>query len=219
MFSTCNTACVGASELSKNDQCATYQRSEVPVRLLVAKCNVDFPEGDYDDNVLATAIETLITNGEVSATPELSNVEWSDPTNTTKQFRARNRPASVITTGRTFTARDYNAFDVNSAGTATPYDDRIIYLDEIQAKSTRIVGYITDSGKIYLFLDKNGAFMSYSPNFFTGWDNEVDGQTIEFKNYVINFVSDPLARLSLPYLDIIGANAVAQLGWLYQNAQ
>lgn len=219
MLSTCNTACVGSAKLSKTDMCATYQRSEVPVRFLTANCDFDLPEGDYDSSALADAIVDAIADGKIGATPELANVEWADPTTTKKQFRSRCRPAKTINTGRTITARDYNAFDVVSAGTAMPYNDRIIYLDEIQAKSTRIIGYVTCDGKIYLFLNEQGGFMSYSAHFFTGFDNEVDGSTFEFKNYMIEFVGDPLKSLRTPYLDIVLAGAVDDLGWLYNSAQ
>lgn len=217
MYPSCNTACVNSTTLTKLDICPSEQRSEVVVRYLTAKCDFTFPTGLYTANALATALVAAITNGEVSATPELSNVEWSDPTTATKLIGNRTRPAKNYITGRTLTARDYNAFDVDGTGASVPYNDRIIYLDEIQAPSTRIVGYVTADGKIYLFLDAKGAFLPYSANFFTGFDNEIDGQTIEYKNYVLNFVGDPLARLRTPYLDIIQAGGVAQLGWLYQS--
>lgn len=218
MFSTCNTACVDTSTLSKADICNVYQRNEVVVRLLTSKCDFDLPVGDYDSSALADAVTDAIADGKIGATMELANVEWADPTTATKQYRSRCRPASTINTGRVLNARDYNAYDVNAAGASTPYNDRIIYADEIQSPSTRVIGYVTCDGKIYLFLNDKGGFMSYSIHHFIGYDNEVDGQSIEFKNYVISFVGDPL-KLRTPYLDIVAAGAVADLGWLFNNVK
>lgn len=216
MFSTCNNACVDALTLTETTQCLTYQRSEVPVRLIVATCDTDFPSGNYDDNAHAVAFAALITAGDVTATFELADFAWADPTTTQKQYRPRRSPAASITTGRQLTAKDFNAVDVDNTGAASPYFDRDFYKNVIQNKAVKIRGYVTDAGKIYLFLDQNGNFMSYDVNFFTGWDNDIDGLSVEFKNYIINFVADPMINVTTPYLDIPLAGAQATLGWLYQ---
>ena len=214
MFSTCTSACVGSVSLTKTDQCHLYQRSEVPVRLIIAKCDVDFPTGAYDDTALATAFEALITSGDISATPEIADLQWADPTTTTKQYRGRCRPAETIKTSRALTGRDFMATDVNSSGTATPYADRLFFKNLIQNKAVAIRGYVTCDGKIYLFLNKNGTFMQYSALFWTGYDTDVDGQSVEFKNYSITFMGDPV-DYTTPYLDIVEAGATANLGWLF----
>lgn len=214
MFSTCNSACVGSVLLTKTDQCDVYQRSEVPVRLLLSTCDFDFPVGDYDDNVLATAIEDAITDGFISVTPELSEVAWADPTTAQKNYRARCRPASTINVSRQLTGKDFNATDKVSAGTASPYQDRLFFKNLVQNPAIAIRGYVTCDGKIYLFLNPNGTFASYTAHFFTGFDTEIDGQNVEFKNYVLTFNGDPV-NWTTPYLDIIEASAEAQLGWLF----
>ena len=215
MFSTCNSACVGSATLTKTTQCDTYERSEVPVRFLIANCDFDFPTGDYDDEALAVLIEDAITAGDISATPELADVAWSDPNTTTKNYKARCRPASTIATSRVLTAKDFTATDKNAAGTSSPYEDRLFWQNKLQAKSTAIRGFITCDGKIYLFLNKNGTFASYSAHFFTGYDTEVDGKNVEFKNLSLTFSGDPV-NYTLPYLDIVAANSVDTLGWLFQ---
>jgi hypothetical protein len=215
MLSTCNNACVDTLILPQTTQCATYQRSEVPVKLILALCNVDFPAGQYDDPTLASAVEALFTAGSASATFELADFQWADPTTTTKQYLSRRNPPNMITTGRQMTAKDFNAVDVDPANAAFPYFDRDFYRDVVQNKAVKIRGYVTDSGRIYLFLDKNGNFMAYNVNYFIGWDNEVEGQSVEFKNYIITFVADPLSQIVTPYLDIpLSGNT--NLGWLYQ---
>lgn len=216
MFSTCNSACVDTQTLTPTSQCKTYQRNEVPVRLLLALCTTNFPTGNYDDNVLATAIETLITNGEISASFELADFVWGEPTTTTKQYRPRRSPNKTIITGRQLTAKDFNATDEDYSGTAFPYFDRDFYKNVVQNKAVKIRGYVTAQGRIYLFLDMNGNFMDYDITWFIGWDNDVENSSIEFKNYNINFAGDPISNITTPYLDIPAANAVSQLGWLYQ---
>lgn len=216
MLSTCNSACVDTLTLPLTTQCDISTRTEVPVRLLIATCDTAFPTGDYDDNLHAAAIYALVTAGNISATFELANFEWSDPTTTQKSFLSRVRPSTTITTGRTLTARDYTATDVLADGSATPYQDRLFYKNVIQNKACKVRGYVTDAGKIYLFLDSKGEFMGYDINYWIGFDNEVDGQSIEFKNYQINFIGDPLRQITTPYLDIKLAGAETELGWLYQ---
>jgi hypothetical protein len=217
MFSTCNTACVDSLVLTPTTQCDVYQRSEVPVRFILATCDTDFPSGAYDDLVHATAFEALITAGNVTATFELADFVWADPTFTQKQYKAIRSPKSDITTGRTLTAKDYNATDVDNVNAAFPYFDRDFYKNVVQNKAVKIRGYVTDQGRIYLFLDQNGNFMSYSLQAFTGWDGEVEGQSVEFKNYVLTFVADPMISIVTPYLDLKLADPTDTLGiaWLY----
>lgn len=217
MFSTCNTACVDSTTLTPTSQCDTYQRSEVPVRLILATCDTDFPSGSYDDNALAVSFEALVSAGSVSATFELADFVWADPTFTQKQYKAIRSPKSEIVTGRTLTAKDYNATDVDYLAAASPYFDRDFYKNKARNKGVKIRGYITDQGRIYLFLDQNGAFMSYSLQSFIGWDGEVEGQSVEFKNWMINFVADPLAQMVTPYLDLKLADPgnALDLGWMY----
>ncbi len=214
MFSTCNTTCVGSVVISKTDQCDVYQRSEVPVRLILGLCDFDFPVGDYDDNALALLVETAITAGQIGVTPELSEVSWADPSTTTKNYRARCRPLKTINVSRQLTGKDFNATDVVSAGTATPYQDRLFFKNIVQNPAVAIRGYVTCDGKIYLFLNPNGTFASYTVHFFTGFDTEIEGQNVEFKNYVITFNGDPV-NWTTPYLDVIAAGAQSTLGWLY----
>lgn len=215
MFSTCSTACVGTLTLTKTDQCDVYQRSEVPVRLLLAKCDFDFPVGDYDDAALGTLIAEAIDDGNMSATPELADVSWQDPTTTTKQFKSRCRPMATIEVSRILTGKDYTATDVNSAGTASVYQDRIFYQDIVQNKGTAVRGFVTCDGKIYLFLNKNGTFAQYTASFWTGYDTDVDGKNIEYKNYALTFMGDPV-NFRLPYFDIVAAGSIDDLGWLFQ---
>lgn len=217
MFSTCNSVCVDTLTLPLTTQCDTYQRSEVPVRLLIATCDTDFPVGDYDDNVHATAFAALITSGNISATFELADFAWGDPTTTTKQYKSRRSPVSTITTGRQLTAKDFNATDTDPTGTAYPYWDRNFYKNVVQNKAVRIRGWVTEQGRIYLFLDKNGNFMSYDQHYFTGDDIEIDGQNVEFKNYIMNFAADPRINIITPYLDLPLADPTDALGlsWLY----
>lgn len=216
MFSTCNSACVGSLTLTKSDQCNVYQRSEVPVRLIGALCNTDFPTGDYDDAALATAFAALITAGEVTATYELADVAWADPTTATKQYRGRCRPPKVINVSRQLTGKDFNATDVDSAGAAEPYADRLFFENIVKNPAFAIRGYVTCDGKVYLFLNPNGTFMSYNAHFFTGYDTEIDGQNVEFKNYSITFMGDPVAYTT-PYLDIVAAGNDPNLAWLFQS--
>jgi hypothetical protein len=152
----------------------------------------------------------------ISATFELAEFNWADPTTTKKNFLSKARPSKTITTGRTLTAKDYSAVDVDNAGASSPYFDRVFYKDIIQNKACKIRGYVTEGGTIYLFLNEKGEFCSYDINYWIGYDNEVDGQCVEFKNYAIDFVGDPLRQITTPYLDIIEAGAQASLGWLYQ---
>lgn len=215
MFSTCNSLCVGALTLTKTDQCAVYQRSEVPVRLLIAKCDFAFPAGNYDDNALATLIETAITDGDISATPELAEMAWADPTTAQKLYRARCRQPKTVNVSRVLTGKDFNATDVTAAGSASLYQDRLFWKNIIQNKGTAIRGYVTCDGKIYLFLNSNGTFAQYSVHFFTGFDTEIEGENVEYKNYSITFTGDPV-NYTTPYLDIIASSAEAQLGWLME---
>jgi len=215
MFSTCNTTCVGEVLLTKTDQCAVYQRSEVPVRLLLGLCDFDFPTGDYNDEDLATAIDAAITAGSISATPELSDLVWADPTTAQKNYRARCRVADTINVSRQLTGRDFNATDVNSAGTASVYQDRLFFKNLVQNKAVRVRGFVTCDGKIYLFLNANGTFANYTAHFWTGYDTEIDGTNVEFKQYSITFNGDPV-NWTLPYLDIVAAGAEATLGWLFE---
>jgi hypothetical protein len=215
MFSTCNTTCVGEVLLTKTDQCAVYQRSEVPVRLLLGLCDFDFPTGDYNDEDLATAIDAAITAGSISATPELSDLVWADPTTAQKNYRARCRVADTINVSRQLTGRDFNATDVNSAGTASVYQDRLFFKNLVQNKAVRVRGFVTCDGKIYLFLNSNGTFANYTAHFWTGYDTEIDGTNVEFKQYSITFNGDPV-NWTLPYLDIVAAGAEATLGWLFE---
>lgn len=216
MFSTCNDACVDSLVLAPTTQCETYQRSEVPVRLILATCDTDFPEGVYTDIAHATAFKALITSGNITATFELTDFQWADPTTTQKQYRSRRSPMSTITTGRQLTAKDFNAVDVDNLAAPSPYFDRDFYKNVVQNKAVKIRGYVTESGRIYLFLDNKGQFMSYDINFFTGWDNDIDGKSVEFKNYILNFVGDPMINVVAPYLDIIEAGAEPDLGWLFE---
>lgn len=218
MLSTCNSACVDTFTLTTTDQCDIYQRSEIPVRLITATCNTAFPTGTYDDIALATAFEALVATGNISATFELAEFSWSDPTTTTKQYRSRRSPAKTITTGRTLTARDYTATDVNASGTATPYHDRTVFVDELQNPATKYRGWITADGRIYLFLNVNQEFMPYDVNHWYGQDIEVEGQVVEFKSMNINFVGDPIATMNLPYLDLMQADPTDTLGlaWMYR---
>lgn len=214
MFSTCSAACVGTVSLTKTNQCDVYQRSEVPVRLILAKCDFDFPTGAYDASALATAIEAAFTAGELTATPELADLQWADPATTTKQYRGRCRPASTINVSRQLTGKDFIATDVDSAGTASPYEDREFFKNIVKNKGVAIRGYVTCDGKIYLFLNANGTFMQYSASFWTGFDTDVDGQSVEFKNYALTFMGDPV-DWTTPYLDIVAAGGTAGLGWLF----
>jgi hypothetical protein len=216
MLSTCNSACVGALTLTLTTQCDTYQRSEVPVRLIIATCDTAFPSGTYDDTLHAAAFEALITAGQISATFELTDFNWGDPTTTKKNFLSKARPAKTITVGRQLTAKDYTATDVDAAGAASPYEDRLFYKNVVQNKGAKVRGYVTESGRVYLFLDEKNEFCGYDINFWIGYDQEVEGKSIEFKNYMIEFVGDPLKNITTPYLDIIGAGAQSTLGWLYQ---
>lgn len=215
MFSTCNSSCVGMITLPSTDICDVYQRSEVPVRLILAKCDFDFPQGQYDSTTLATAFETAIANGDITATPELADLQWADPTSTTKQYKGTCRPPSTINVSRQLTGKDFNAFDVNSTGGAAVYNDRYFFKNIIKNKAVAIRGYVTCDGKVYLFLNSNGTFMQYSAQYFTGYDTEVDGQRVEFKNYSITFMGDPV-DWTLPYLDIVAAGSISSLGWLFQ---
>lgn len=214
MFSTCSTACAGSVTLTKTDQCNVYQRSEVPVRLILGVCTIDFPTAAYDSAALSAAFKALIASGDISATPELSDVAWADPTTATKNYRARCRPAKTINVSRQLTGRDFNATDVNSAGTASAYQDRLFFENLVQNPAVAIRGYVTCDGKIYLFLNENGTFASYTAHFFTGWDTEIDGQNVEFKNYNITFNGDP-AKFTTPYLDIVAAGNDPDLAWLF----
>lgn len=218
MLPTCNSACVDTFTLTTTDQCDIYQRSEIPVRLIVATCNTTFPTGAYDDIALATAFESLVGIGSISATFELADFSWSDPTTTTKQYRSRRSPAKTITTGRTLTARDYTATDVNAAGSATPYQDRLFFVNTLQNAAVKYRGWITADGRIYLFLNSNGEFMSYDVNHWYGQDVEVEGQVVEFKNMNINFTGDPTATMTTPYLDLLEADPTDTLGlaWMYR---
>lgn len=215
MFSTCNTTCVGEVLLTKTDQCAVYQRSEVPVRLLLGLCDFDFPSGEYDSDDLADAITAAITAGQISATPELSDLVWADPTTAQKNYRARCRVADTINVSRQLTGRDFNATDVNSAGTESLYEDRLFFKNLVQNKAVRVRGFVTCDGKIYLFLNSNGTFANYTAHFWTGYDTEIDGTNVEFKQYSITFNGDPV-NWTLPYLDIIAAGAQTDLGWLFE---
>jgi hypothetical protein len=216
MLSTCNAACAGALSLTLTTQCDIYQRSEVPIRLIGARCDTAMPVGDYDDTLHATAVASLFDSFLMTATFELAEFAWSDPTTTTKNYFSRKRPARTKTTGRSLTARDFAATDTDAAGTASPYEDRLFYKNIIQNPAFKFRGYVTEQGRIYLFLNEQGEFMDYDINFWTGWDNDVDGQSVEFKNYALNFIGDPLKYATTPYLDIIASGAQSDLGWLYQ---
>lgn len=216
MFSTCSTACVGAVTLTKTDQCNVYQRSEVPVRFLLALCNFDFPTGNYDDSVLSDAVALAITNGNISATPELADVAWADPNTATKNYRARCRAPKTINVSRQLTGKDFNATDVDTTGAASPYEDRLFFENLVKNPAIAIRGYVTCDGKIYLFKNPNGTFMSYSAHFFTGQDTEIEGQNVEFKNYNITFYGDPVTYTT-PYLDIVAAGNDPNLAWLFQS--
>lgn len=214
MFATCNSNCVGAVTITKTDQCGPYQRSEVPVRLILGLCDFDFPQGAYDDAALATAFAAAITAGNIGATPELAELQWADPTTTTKKFGAPCRPASTLNVSRALTGKDFNAFDVNSAGTATPYEDRLFFENLVKNKAVAIRGYVTCDGKVYLFVNKNGTFMRYTAQFWTGYDTDVEGKAIEVKNYNLLFMGDPV-QWTTPYLDIVEAGGMANLSWLF----
>ena len=214
MFSTCSSACAGSVTLTKTDQCNVYQRNEVPVRLILGLCDFDFPTGAYDDTNLSSAIVTAIGAGNISATPELADVAWADPTTATFNYRARCRASKTINVSRQLTGRDFNATDVNSAGTATPYADRLFFKNLVKNPAVAIRGYVTCDGKIYLFLNPNGTFASYSAHFFTGYSTDIEGQNIEFKNYVITFNGDPV-DYTTPYLDIVASGNDPDLAWLY----
>ena len=216
MFATCDANCLGSLTLVAPPICPTYERSEIPVRLLLATCDTDFPGGSYTDSVLGNAFAALVTAGKISATPELAEMVWADPATTKKRYRSHRYPSKSITTGRTLTAKDYNAFDVDHAGTATPYNDRLMYVNDIQNQATKVRGYITDKGNVYLFLNELGEFCAYDINFFTGWDTEVDGTCVEFKNYAIEFVGDPQKTLRTPYLSIPDAGVQSSIGWMYE---
>lgn len=214
MFSTCSSSCVGAVVLTNTDQCNVYQRSEVPVRLILALCNVDFPSGAYDDSDLSDAFATLVGAGQISATPELSEVAWADPTTATKNYRARCRASKTINVSRQLTGRDFNATDVDTAGAASPYEDRLFFENLVKNPAVSIRGYVTCDGKIYLFKNPNGTFASYSAHFFTGFDTEIEGKNVEFKNYVITFNGDPV-QYTTPYLDIVASGNDPLLSWLF----
>jgi len=215
MFSTCNTACVGELTIAAATQCQIYQRNEVPVRLLVAKCDVDFPEGDYKDDELADAVAALIASGDIGATFELSQFAWQDPTTAEASYRARCRPPQIINTSRVLTARDYSATDVDPAGESSPFWDRTFYQNVLKNKGTSFRGFVTCDGKVYLFKNPNGTFASYSLHAWTGFDTEIDGTSIEFKNLALTFMGDPV-NWTTPYLDIVAAGAIGSLGWLFQ---
>lgn len=214
MFSTCNATCVGTVVISKTDQCEVYQRNEVPVRLILGLCDFDFPTGAYDASALATAFEAAITAGQIGVTPELADLQWADPTTTTKQYKGICRPATTIKVSRQLTGMDFNATDVDSAGALSPYEDRLFFKNIVKNKAVAIRGYVTCDGKVYLFLNPNGTFMQYSVDFWTGFNTDVDGQRIEFKNYAVTFMGDPV-DWTTPYLDIVAAGATSTLGWIF----
>lgn len=216
MLSTCNSVCVNSLVLTSTTQCDIYQRSEIPVRLIAATCDTAFPSGTYTDAAHATAFAALIAAGAVTATFELTDFQWSDPTTTQKRYASIARPTKTIITGRTLTAKDYTATDYDNAGAASAYEDRLFYKNQIQAKGCKFRGYVTDAGRIYLFLDSKGEFMAYDINHWIGFDAEVEGQLVEYKNYQLTFVGDPLRQITTPYLDIKAAGAESTLGWLYQ---
>lgn len=216
MLSTCNSTCIGAFSITKTDQCNVDQRSEVPVRLIIATCDTAFPSGTYTDSLHATAFAALITSGNIGATFELSDFQWSDPTTTQKNFLSKARPSKSIIISRELTAKDYTTTEVDNTGASSPYQDRLFYKDVLQNKACKVRGYVTEAGKIYLFLDAKGEFCSYDINFFIGFDGEVEGQSIEYKNLSIRFTGDPLRQITTPYLDIKAAGAESTLGWLYQ---
>jgi len=218
MLSTCNSVCVDALSLSSTTQCNIYQRSEIPVRLIVATCNTAFPTGTYTDNAHAVAFAALIAAGSVTATFELSDFQWSDPTTTQKRYASIARPTKTIITGRTLTAKDYTATDYDNADNPSAYEDRLFYKNQVQNKGAKFRGYVTEAGMVYLFLASNGEFMPYDVNYWIGYDSEVDGKLVEYKNYQLTFVGDPLRQITTPYLDIKAAGAEATLGWLYQPA-
>jgi len=58
--------------------------------------------------------------------------------------------------------------------------------------------------------------MAYDLNCWIGYDQDVEGKLVEYKNYQLDFVGDPLRQITTPYLDIKAAGAESTLGWLYQ---
>lgn len=219
MLSTCNATCVNSFTLLETSQCDIYQRSEIPVRLLLATCDTAFPAGTYDDIAHATAFAALVTAASVGVTFELADFNWSEPTTTTKAYRSRRSPARTIITGRTLTAKDYTATDKAPNGTTSAFWDRTFYVDTIQNKAVRARGYITDKGLIYLFLNEQGDFMDYDQLYYDSDDTEVEGQTVEYKNLTLTFNGDPKRKRKLPYLDLAAADPTDSLGlgWMYKS--
>lgn len=217
MFGTCNTACVGAVTITNTDQCDVYERSECGIRLLYAKCDFDFPTGAYQDDTLALAVETAITNGDIGASFELAQFEWGEPTRVEKKYRAKCKRGKSITTGRDLNARSYVATDVDSAGAAAPFWDRTYFNSVENNQAVEVRGFVTCNGLIYLFLDADGSFISNVMDTYVGYDDEVEGRCDEFKSYTVKFSKDPLQSRTLPYLDIPATASLPNLSWLFEG--
>ena len=217
MLSTCKTGCNPAVTITKTDHCKVYERSENGVRLLYAKCDFDFPSGAYDDNTLAVAIATAITNGDIGASFELSEFEWGDATRTEKKFRNKKKRSKSVITGRDLTARTYVATDFDEAGTADAFWDRKFYKGVENNIATEVRGYVTAEGEINLFLNEEGEFIDAVLETEVKFDGDLDTDTIEYKEYRVKLSDDPLQYRVLPYLDIKAASAVATLGWLFEG--
>lgn len=217
MFGTCKTACVSAVTITNTDQCNVYERSECGIRLLYAKCDFDFPTGVYTDNALAVAIEDAITAGDIGASFELANFEWTEPTRVDKKYRAKCKRPKSITTGRDLSARSYVATDEDSAAVSSPFWDREYFVNVENNPGVAVRGFVTCSGLIYLFLNEDGEFMDNVLDTFVGYDDEVEGQCVEYKQYTVKFSGDPLSSRILPYLSIPLSGAQATLGWLSEG--
>lgn len=214
MFSTCLNQCGSVINAPSGVICESEQRSEVPVRFIYAKCDFTFPAGVFDTPVLASAFLSAIGALNVGVTPMLADVKWEDPVTQTQRYNPICFPPSTIVTQRVLTAKDYNTFNVDSMGSSAPFHDRELY-KLFQNKALALRGYITCDGKIYLFLNKNGTFCRYTAHYFTGYDANIDGKLIEYKNYQITFDSDPVIW-DTPYLDIVASNSMSTLGYLFQ---
>jgi len=197
----CSTTCVDAIEIPQlGNICAVTPRNERKSKLILFRCNLSIPSGIA--SAKATALDAMITAKTLGATPKLKDFVWGDPQTTDFAYHDC-APAVPIVTGRQLTGSDFNAIDVDSAGSASLYFDRDFW-EAITAGQYFNFGWTTCDGLLYLGAqDRNYTkFMTAVLSAFQTEDNSLANQSLEVKKFVLNFLGDPLGHFPKPYLDL-----------------
>lgn len=174
-------------------------RDEKYSRLVLFRCDIAIPTGL--PAAIASALADLVDDGTVGATPRLKNFSFGDPQTADVAFDDCSTPDTIITS-RDLNFEDWNGFDIDNVGAASPYFDRAFWDTVINGGKWNF-GRTTCDGKLYLFTNKAGTqFVTGRVSAFQSEDRSIANKIYEVKKGKVGFLGDPLQYFPKPFLDL-----------------